>query len=577
MVTVPPTLAADASTDFEDLQLVVVEGDAVTVHDLPRRGGMLIGRSHDADVQVADPSSSARHARLSTYDDSVVIEDLGSRNGTHVRGQRIAPSDRVQLSVGEAALVGGAVLVVQRKNRRSKQRRLFPHGYFELRLAEECELAAETAGGLAFSLARVDVDRAVSAEAFADAASEALRPSDILGTYGPNAYEILFRRTTVDAATSTLGHLVDKLTIGGAKPRAALAHYPSDGQTPHALLERACHNVRSSAPAGPSRSGVVVLDEQMREIYRLAEKAAPTVTNVLILGETGVGKEILAETIHRASKRADKPFLCLNCAAFTESLLESELFGHEKGAFTDAKNHKPGLFESAEGGTVFLDEIGEMSATLQAKLLRVIETKEVKRVGGLKTIPIDVRFLAATHRDLVAEVREKRFRSDLYYRLNVIRLEIPPLRERTSEIRSLSEVFVQASAKQAGLTRPPRLTEDAVALLESYAWPGNVRELRNVIERAVVLSDGGVIDADDLPLETISEASDLDPVVVADLGAHADDRTLSEADRAERTRVIEALRTEGGNQTRAAKRLGIARGTLIARIRRFHIRQPRAR
>ena len=238
----------------------------------------------------------------------------------------------------------------------------------------------------------------------------------------------------------------------GAEPRAAFAHFPADGRTAHALIEKACAGLRP-APASAAPPGVIVLDPRMREVYRLAEKAASRDINVLILGETGVGKEILAETIHRASKRADKPFLCLNCGGLSESLRESELFGYERGAFTDAKVAKPGLLEMADGGTVFLDEIGEMSASIQAMLLRAIETKQVMRIGGVRPKAIDVRFIAATNRDLVQEIREKRFRSDLYYRFNGISLEIPPLRERRLEIRPLAEAFLAELA--GGAARRP--------------------------------------------------------------------------------------------------------------------------
>jgi transcriptional regulator with PAS, ATPase and Fis domain len=316
----------------------------------------------------------------------------------------------------------------------------------------------------------------------------------------------------------------------------------------------------------------------MREVYRLAEKAAGRDINVLILGETGVGKEILADTIHRASRRAEQPFLCLNCGALSESLRESELFGYERGAFTDAKTAKPGLLEMAAGGTVFLDEIGEMAPTMQAMLLRAIETKQVMRIGGLQPKSIDVRFIAATHRDLVQEIREKRFRSDLYYRLNGISLEIPPLRERRSEIRPLGDAFLAQFGAPPGGARPPRLTDEAAALLEGYAWDGNIRELRNVMERALLLSDGGDVEPEHLPLETIRGLAEPEPVALADLPDEAaSDKLWTPEERAERARVLDALRTEGGNQTRAARRLGISRNTLLARLETFGLPRPQKR
>ena len=526
---------------------MVIEGDAVTVHDLPAHGSLLAGRGTEVDIELKDPGASAHHARVYSDGGQVAIEDLGSRNGTQIRGQRISAGERVPLAIGEAALAAGAVLLVQRKSPRLHQRRSLPHGYFELRLGEECQLAGDD-GGAAFSIVRMDVNGELDGDGFANAAGDLLRPSDILGTYAPGAYEILLRRTAPGEGPRLLEPLLQKLRELGAAPRASFAHFPADGRTAHALIEKACAGVRppvvSAAPPGE-----IVLDARMREVYRLAEKAAGRDINVLILGETGVGKEILAETIHRASRRAAQPFLCLNCGALSESLRESELFGYERGAFTDAKAAKPGLLEMAGGGTVFLDEIGEMAPTMQAMLLRAIETKQVMRIGGIQPKSIDVRFISATHRDLVREIREKRFRSDLYYRLNGIALEIPPLRERRSEIRVMADAFLTQLAGLPAGSRPPRVTDESAALLESYVWDGNIRELRNVMERALLLSDGGDVEPEHLPLETIRGPAEPEPVVLDDIPDEmSSDSPWTPEECAERARVLNALRTEGGNQ-----------------------------
>jgi DNA-binding NtrC family response regulator len=580
---IPRTVAQqDGDGVVPALQVLVVEGETIAAYDLPERGSVLVGRAPDADILLADPSTSAKHARLQADAGRVTIEDLGSRNGTQVRGQKVSPQQPQALAPGEAALLGSAVLLVQRRGGATRRRRLWPHGYFEARLAEECEIAQ----GAPFSIARIDIDAGAAAESFL-AAADALRPLDIVGIYAPHAFEIILRRTTSDTAQRVTEALVQRLKAGGVGARVALAHFPTHGQSAGALLEHACAALRPRAPAGEGTVGrdVIVLDENMREIYRLAEKAASGVINVLVLGETGVGKEVLAESIHKASKRAGGPFLCLNCAALTENLLESELFGHERGAFTDAKTAKAGLLETASGGTVFLDEIGEMSPTLQAKLLRVIETKQVTRVGGLKPLAIDVRFIAATHRDLVQEIRDKHFRSDLYYRLNGLCLEIPPLRDRRSEIRPLCDAFLARLAKESGIARVPHISDDAAALLEAYAWPGNIRELRNVMERALLLSDGEDLEPDHLPLETLRDPVDLGPVAIGgrdgdidgDAAGAANDDRWNAKEKQERARILEALKAEGGNQTRAAKKLGISRGTLLARLERFEIARPQKR
>jgi two-component system, NtrC family, response regulator AtoC len=572
----PNTIAHEGDGIGDELQLVLVEQDNVTAHSLPSPGQVLVGRGTEVDVALTDPGASAQHARIYVEGGAVTIEDLGSRNGTVVRGQRLPQGERVPLALGEAAMMAGAVLLVQRKNRRLNQRRSLPHGYFELRLAEECQRAESNTPLGQFSVARLDVDGELTSEEFAEVAAEHLRPTDILGTYARNAYEILLLGTSSEAAFESLRQTLQKRH---AKPRVSWAKFPGDGRTAHALIAKACAGLRPEPEVG-SRPGVIVRDERMRNVYRLAEKAAVRDINVLILGETGVGKEILAETIHRASKRAERPFFCLNCGGLNESLRESELFGYERGAFTDAKNAKPGLLEAASGGTVFLDEIGEMSAAVQAMLLRAIETKQVTRVGGVQPKTIDVRFVAATHRDLVQDIKEKRFRSDLYYRLNGITLEIPPLRERRSEIRPLAEAFLLQLAPASGLSIVPGLSDGAASLLEAYPWDGNIRELRNVMERALVLSDGGDIEPEHLPLETIKSASEIDSADTVLLENLRDDPSangLSLVERAERAQVIEALRLEGGNQTRAARRLGIARSTLVLRIEAFNLPRPHKR
>jgi DNA-binding NtrC family response regulator len=583
-VAVARTLAHDGVGFDAGLQIVSVEGDTITVHDLPERGRIAVGRGEDVDVRLSDPGASARHCILHVEGGRVTIEDLGSRNGTEIRGQRIEVGERVSLATGESARVAGAVLLVQRKNRQLQQRRALPHGYFELRLGEEC-LLAQNDSEAAFAIARLDLEGGVDADGFAKTATELLRASDILGTYAPDAYEILLRRTSPEEAVRVLDPLFQKLKQLGAGPRAAFAHFPADGRTAHALIERACARLRP-APGASAPPGVVVLDPRMLEVYRLAEKAASRDINVLILGETGVGKEILAETIHRRSKRADKPFLRLNSGGLSESLRESELFGYERGAFTDAKMAKPGLLEMADGGTVFFDEIGEMSASIQAMLLRAIESKQVMRVGGQRPRTIDVRFVAATNRDLVQEIREKRFRSDLYYRLNGISLEIPPLRERRLEIQPLAEAFLAQLSGDAA--HAPRLSEEAAALLTSHAWDGNVRELHNVIDRALLLCDGDTIEPEHLPLETLGRVAPSAPAVGEveeiwsgeEAGADAMStpaRPLDAEARAERDRIVAALRAEGGNQSRAARRLGISRSTLMTRLDDLGIQRPQKR
>ncbi len=296
----------------------------------------------------------------------------------------------------------------------------------------------------------------------------------------------------------------------------------------------------------------------MRRTVAMARQAAAAPTTILLLGESGTGKEVLARAIVRWSPRHDRPFIVLNCAALPEQLLESELFGHVKGAFTGALAHRKGLFEEADGGTLFLDEVGDMPATTQAKLLRVLEDGEVRRVGSNRPTHVDVRILAATNRDLDGEVRAGRFRQDLYFRLNVVALHLPPLRERPEDLPLLTEHLLQHHAREIKKARKP-LTPAALARLQGYQWPGNVRELSNVLERAVLLSLGPEIRPEDLAL----------PMGVTGAGDDGDGALRRASAQAEREAIVQALEATGGNVTRAATRLGLSRRGLQLKMRRY--------
>ena len=358
--------------------------------------------------------------------------------------------------------------------------------------------------------------------------------------------------------------------------RSALESDPAPGPLPR--LGRAENG-------GPS---VIVVDDGMRELYRVVDLVGKGDLSVILLGETGAGKDVIADAIHRRSTRVQAAYVRVNCAALPDALLESELFGYERGAFTGAVQAKPGLLEVADGGTLFLDEIAELPLAMQAKLLRVLESREVTRVGGLKSRAIDVRFICATNRDLVTLVRSGAFRQDLYFRLNGISLVIPPLRQRRSEIAPLALAFIAQSCLDAGRHQVP-ITTDAMRQLEAHDWPGNVRELRNVIERAVTLCTGASIDIHHLPppelsfgvssLETTQRATVPAPLDGsqtmsdgASLGLH--DAARRAAQSIERRRIAEAMDRCGGNQTRAAQMLRISRRTLVARLTEYGFARP---
>ncbi len=338
-------------------------------------------------------------------------------------------------------------------------------------------------------------------------------------------------------------------------------------------------------PPSKQYAPAVLIDPEVKRVHELAARAAQSEITVLVLGETGVGKEVLAETIHQHSKRANRPLLRLNCAALSESLLESELFGHERGAFTGAVAAKAGLLEATDGGTVFLDEIGELPLSTQAKLLRVLEEGAVRRLGSTKPRQINVRFITATNRNLQMEVARGRFREDLYFRINKVTLTLPPLRDRKSEIEPLARFFLHEFCKVSGI-HEPQLTAEAVDALLAYRWPGNVRELRNAMERAPFLATGGVLRTEHMPKESDIVVPDLpeqlfdateDEPATALHGAFDPRETATSRRPDERERIIDALEACGGNQTRAAKFLGISRRTLINRLDEYNLPRPKKR
>jgi len=333
-----------------------------------------------------------------------------------------------------------------------------------------------------------------------------------------------------------------------------------------ATANRAPVPVSRRAAAAAASSEAIVHDPAMQRLYALLDVIAPSPLSVLILGETGVGKEVFAEAIHRRSPRRDRPLLKLNCAALPESILEAELFGYEKGAFTGATAAKPGLFEAATGGTVVLDEVGDLPPATQAKLLRVLETGEVLRLGSVRPTTVDVRIVSATNADLGARVAAGTFRSDLFFRLDGISIVLPPLRDRRADVAPLARMFAARVAERLG-REPPRFDRGAIEVLERHAWPGNVRELRNQVERAVVLSDG----------REVIEAAHLAALDAAPPPSPTRATLKDDLSRLEHDRIVRALDEAAGNQTRAAKLLGISRHALIDRIERHGIARPRKR
>jgi DNA-binding NtrC family response regulator len=383
------------------------------------------------------------------------------------------------------------------------------------------------------------------------------------------AFDYVRKPFKLDEVRLCVGRAMERRRVreaakGGAHGTVVPGSAPS-GATPGTSTGTTGGSAASTAPAPgaskarrPTRS-IVGAHPAMVELFKLVSRVAGTKSSVLIIGESGTGKELIARTIHEASPRRDRAFVAVNCTTLSETLLESELFGHVKGAFTGAIERRPGLFLEANRGTVFLDEVGDMSLSMQAKLLRVLQEQEVKPVGGTDTVPVDVRVVAATHQDLEALARAGRFRTDLYYRLHVVALHVPPLRERREDIPVLAEHFLREYAAESD--RPIQgFSPQAMQRLLAHSWPGNVRELENVVERAVALAPGLIVEESDLPEKlavTDRESS---------LASHADRLTLEETIR---RHVVEVLEQVHGNKSEAARVLGIPRRTLYRMLERY--------
>ena len=437
---------------------MVLGGGVPVAFPLPNAGVVILGREPSSGIVIDNASVSREHAKLRIQGDVVTIEDLGSRNGTRVRGEPLRKGEPAEINVNEMFELGAVIIALKG-----------PHG-----------------SGMA------------------------------------------------------------------TKAPSASMPPPSDA---------------------------------MARVYELADLVAPSPVCVLLLGETGVGKTASAERIHKGSGRAG-PLVKLNCAAVPEALLEGELFGYEKGAFTGAQTAKPGLIEAASSGTLLLDEIGDMPLATQAKLLHVVEQGEVMRLGALKPRPIDVRFLAATHRDLTQMVAANTFRADLFYRINGITITIPSLRERRDEIVPFAEQFLAATC--ARMSRPaPTLQTSAKTALLDYAWPGNLRELRNVMDRVALLARDGSVPADVLGLSGPTAGRSLAPPAAmpataataapaAPMTPRNDGADLrAELDSFERDKILRALDEAGGNQTRAAEILGLPLRTFVKRLTRHGLTKPR--
>jgi two-component system, NtrC family, response regulator AtoC len=547
----------DAEGPSRGLRILALWDEETLAFPLPDIGTVTVGRAEDVELRIKDLSISRRHIRFHVGP-RLVVEDLRSANGTSVRGRTLNPGERVEVSVGDVIELGRTMLFVQRAPSRARAIQVYSPEYFEARVDEECRRPPRPGAGFAVVRTR---DVTSSGRLFEERLLSSVRPGDVVARYGPSEYGLLWVKCGCSAAEKRASAL--KASLQRLSPAAwvGVACSPRDGRNAQALLQRAS----SPAPApGGMQTPVPVAfrDGTLKHLGPgVLEKVAASPNCVLITGETGVGKGILAAELHRKSRRAAGPSVAVNCAALPESLTESELFGHVRGAYSGADKDKAGLIETADGGTLVLDEVGELSLPAQASLLKVLDDFDVRPVGGLKGRRVDVRLIACTNKDLEAEVQQGTFREDLFFRLAKIQLFIPPLRERTQEIEELARAFLAEACAKEG-TGVPILSAEALAALQKNPWPGNVRELRSAIERALLECTDGVIRVEHLPPARLR-------TTVYAPATEGDEKS------AERERVREALAQCGGNQRRTAELLGIPLRTFVNRLRELKLPRPR--
>jgi two-component system response regulator AtoC len=562
----------------------------LSVRHLPAGESVIVGReaSEPGEFAIDDPCLSRKHAEFVLGADGVVVRDLGSTNGLHVRGRRVREAT---LKPGDELYLGTLRVVIHGDTEATTSAQA--SSYTRLRAAFDEEITRSTYLGRPCTLMMVrrrwaEPRAEAHVSRFLEAVLKLLRPFDRLALFSEEILAVLLPEMS-RAAASELASLLAEPPLA---LDAGIATFRQDGRTADALEERcfaALHSdtrrgVRSEGRPEPryGRDGGVVVAESlaMRELFREIDRLAGSELSIVIQGDTGAGKEIVARHVHATSKRRGKPLVVINCAAIAPTLIESTLFGHERGSFTGAIGVHRGLFEEADGGTLLLDEVAELPLTTQAAVLRVLEAKRVRRVGGSHEIEVDTRVMAATHRDLAAMVVEGTFRKDLYYRLNGCTIHVPALRERPEDVEALAFRFITETCAKDG-SAPPGLSPSAMGLLKGYAWPGNVRELKNVIARAVALCGGRVILPHDLP-EQITRGSASQARAATD-GVRAGEHpildlegmppTYREAlEHFERWLLSHALYVAGGGSKKAAARLGLPVRTLRHRIRHLGIR-----
>ncbi len=579
-----------------ELAIVALHRDGAKTIRAVEGTELIVGRAHPANMIVPDPSLSRTHARVVVSRLELRVYDLGSTNGTWVEGRRV---EEARVGPGEPVRLGNVTLTLQPSARAASG--IDGYDRFASWLAQEVARARTFGRSLALLGVAVRGQREAPTDGWRRVRAS-LRPLvDRVGSYSPSEILVGLPETSRERAEAVAAQIASE----NPALRVHTMLYPDDGTSAEELLS----NVRDGRRGPLSRPSArqAPLGDEMLRVYAEVARVATTVLPVLILGETGVGKERLAREVHDRSPRAGGPFIAFNCASVPRTLVESVLFGHERGAFTGADRATRGIFEMAHHGTLFLDEVGELGESAQAALLRVLETKRLTRIGSEREITVDVRIVAATHRDLDAMVAAGQFRQDLLFRLEAVAVRIPPLRARPSELSGLIDLFLQEANAVNGRC-VTGFSQEAMDAMERHSWPGNVRELKNAVLRAAVIASADRIELEDLPervrssprepeppatepeLEvneptepppppseppTIPPAAAVPTMPAPSLEGDLEyrERVRIETQRYERALIIEALRQHNGNQRAVAAALKIPVRTLTHKLKELNIRK----
>ena len=573
--------------------LLIHHRDGVEIVGLAPGARFLVGRVEEADISIPEPTMSRHHCRIEVLGEEVWIEDLDSSNGTMVNG---AVVDRCRIRPGDdVALAASVTLSLHTPSHHA--RGLEHHARFEVGLEEELLRASTLHNDLALLLVRGG-DGAPPFDEWAAGVRQVLRPVDRVGLHSAGTVEVLLPEADVGTARQ-IGQRVLSTAPG---LRCGIALFPGPAREVRELLEAASEALGTCTeeeplitvglgepgrePLASDAEDAPVAGKALSAVLETARRVARSDLPVLVVGETGAGKEVVAREIHGASVRAGGPMRCINCGALPRDLVQSILFGHERGSFTGANQQRDGVFQDADGGTLLLDEVGELPPEAQVALLRALETGRVSRLGSPREVSVNVRIVSATHRDLEAMCEAGTFRWDLYYRLNTLTLKVPPLRQRLDEIRELAELFVSRATRIGGLPTKA-IDAEVFEVLGRYQWPGNVRELRNAMERATLVATGAKIVTADLPERVLSAvnatvrddagravAPRSDPTPFSGVPS-LDPSTFKRKVLSYEIRLIRrALQRTGWNRTAAARQLRMPLRTLMHKIQTHGLKPP---